>query len=109
MFCDGVPPVMSHKRHTDLKVDSWDRGQLEVGPNHAHNAPVLSAQLTVPHWNQLEEQTKHNTTHTQIEKSISSYAQTQSISVCLVYTEAAAAGWSGAGQCALTMSGLTPK
>lgn len=56
-FCDTTD-----KRHTDLKVDTWDGGQLEVGPDHAHNAPVLSAQLTVPHRNQLEQ--KH--THTKI-------------------------------------------
>lgn len=53
---------MTHKRHyTNLEVDTCNGSQLEVGTNHAHNAPVLSTQLTVPHWNQLEQ--THTHTH----------------------------------------------
>lgn len=37
-----------------LKLDSWCRCQWEIWSNHPHNAAILTAHRTIPHWNQLK-------------------------------------------------------
>lgn len=50
-----------------LKLDTWCRCQWEIWSNHPHNAAILTAQRTIPHWNQLkctmtQTRQKHNVT-----------------------------------------------
>lgn len=67
LFClkKRILPLELQQNYRYLELDTWYRSQREVGPNHAHNATILTAQLTVPHRNQLKEhECKHTHTET---------------------------------------------